>query len=496
MFDWLENITDTIKNLSSWVDRYKKDTIIQSLPTLTYVNRAKKLLAQDSCEMAEMVLLEALELPQKDALVYKYLGVVYERTGRNDLAVENYQISADINPQDKTIWQRLGFCLITAKKFEQAEKSFENSNRVQGGVSETFMGWGMALMKQEKYLEALEKFNLSAQCNKYNFSALFMSAVIEMKLEMYDKSEAKLSFLTKIAPNEGNTFEYARLRVIKDDYANAIFYARKALEYNPNMLPAYVLLGQIYTKLADKENALKAFETALGKELTASNLYLEWGKTLQKFECRDEALEKLEKAYELDAENIDVLATLGLSYAVANELAKAEPLLQKVSEQNPENKQVKQALGVIAYKNGEFEKAVSILTPDDEDALSCYYLAKCFEYQGDDIRTVDYFEASLRINPKYIAAYVDYVKYLIGRGDFADAQRKLRKALKNDENNIVLLNLMFYTGYILVKDNVCEYNVKEVLAVAEKIENTGSDLFEYQEQKQELMTLLSERDKN
>ena len=102
----------------------------------------------------------------------------------------------------------------------------------------------------------------------------------------------------------------------------------------------------------------------------------------------------------------------------------------------------------------------------------------------------------MRVNPKYTTAYIDYVKYLISKDNFADAQRKLRKALKNEEDNIVLLNLMFNVSYILVKDKVCEYNVKEVLTVAEKIENINPDLFEYPVQKQELINLLQESDKN
>lgn len=491
MFD---KIINTIKNLNNSVEKYKKDTIIQSLPTLTYVNRAKKMLEQNDYEGAEKVLLEALELPQKDPLVYKYLGAVYERTGRNDLAIENYQLSADINPQDKNIWQRLGFCLVTAGKFEQAEKSFENSDRVHSGVSETYAGWGMALMKQKKYSEAREKFTQAVKVNKYNFSAVFLCAVVEIKLEMYDKAEAKLSFLSNVCPNEGNTYEYARLKAIKDDYENAIHYAKKALEYNSNMLPAYILLGQIYSTVSDKENSLKSFETAFEKDLISPAFFLEWGKALQKFEKYDEALEKLQKAYELDAENLDILAGLGFCYVIKKDFKSAEPLLQKVLEQEPENKKVKQALGIIAYENGETDKAVSILKADDEDAVNCFYLAKCFERQGNDIRTVDYYEACLRVNPKYTTAYIDYVKYLISKDNFADAQRKLRKALRNEEDNIILLNLMFNVSYILVKDKVCEYNVKEVLAIAEKIESINPDLFEYPGQKQELINLLPERD--
>lgn len=55
---------------------------------------------------------------------------------------------------------------------------------------------------------------------------------------------------------------------------------------------------------------------------------------------------------------------------------------------------------------------------------------------------------------------------------------------------------MFYVSYILVKDKVCEYNVKETLEISKKIENINPDLFRYPEQKQELTELLQERDKN
>ncbi len=494
MSDWLANVIDKIKTLSSSVDKYKKDTVIQSLPSLTYVNRAKKLIEQNKFFDAEDILLKALELPQKDALVYKYLGVVYEKTDRNELAVESYQMSADLNPQDKNIWQRLGFALISIGKFEQAEKSFENSDRVHSGVSETFAGWGMSLMKQKKYSDAREKFTRSVKLNKYNFSAVFLCAVMEIKLEMYDKADAKLSFLSNVCPNEGNTYEYARLKAIKDDYENAIHYAKKALEYNSNMLPAYILLGQVYSTIADKDNALKSFETAFEKELISLSLFLEWGKVLQKFEKYDEALEKLLKAYEYDAENYDVLATLGFCYALKKDFVQAEPILQKVYEKEPENKKVKQALAIIAYENEETDKAISMFKSDDEDAVNCYYLAKCFERNNDYIRTIDYYEACLRFNPQYITAYIDYVKYLIFKEEYADAQRKLRKALKIEENNVILLNLMFNVSYILVKDNIYEYNVKETLAVAEKIESINPDLFEYPGQKQELVKLLQERD--
>lgn len=494
MFDRLKIIIDRIKNISKVIDNYKKDTVIQSLPTLTYVNRAKKFIEQNRFLEAELLLNQALSMPQKDSLVYKYLGLVYERTGRFPESVEAYQTSADLNPHDKNIWQRLGFALISIKEYEKAVKAFDNANRVQAGNTDTFTGWGMALMKMNDFAQAREKFERATKINKYNFSAVFLCAVMEIKLNMLDKAESKLSFLANVSPNESNTFEYARLKALKDDLDNAIFYAKKSLQFNKKMLPSYIILGQVYTQKLDEENAMKYFQEAENQDLKTPNLYLEWGKSLVKFEKFDEGKQKLLKAFETDNENLEIMANLGLCCVSRNEFEEAQPLLDKVLEREPENKVVKQALAISAFESGDFEKALGIFRADDEDAVNCFYIAKYYEKSGDDTKTRDYYESALRINPKYIKAYVNYVNYLVSKNDYVEAQRKLRKALKNDENNADILNLMFNVSYILVKENYSEYNLKEAVSIAEKAENLGD--FKYPDQKQELERLLQERDKN
>lgn len=491
MSDWLKNVVEKIKHLSSSIDKFKEETVIQSLPSYTYVNRAKVLIEKNRYEEAKKILLEALELPQKDALVYKYLGSVYEKLGDFENSVEAYQTSADLNPQDKIIWQRLGFALMSVKKYDNAEKSFENANKVQSGNSDTYTGWGMALMKLNKYSEAHDKFIEAAKHNKYNFTAIFLCAVMEIKLGMYDKAEMKLTFLANVSPNANNTFEFARLKAIKNDFDSAIHYAKKSLDFNKKMLPAYILLGEIYTTKYDFENSQKSFLMAQEEGLENSALYLEWGKSLEKFGKYDDAKVKLLKSAEMEPENIETLAHLGLCCVSRNEFEEAKPLLQKVIDKEPDNKTVKQTLAVIAYQDNDTAKAMELLRSDDEDPVNEYYLAKCYERLGNDTKVRDSYENAVRLNPNYVQAFLSYAKYLISKEEYADAQRKLRKALKADSENIELLNLMFYVSYILVKNNVYEYNVKETLSVAEKIEKINPDLFEYPEQKHELTMLLN-----
>ena len=107
------------------------------------------------------------------------------------------------------------------------------------------------------------------------------------------------------------------------------------------------------------------------------------------------------------------------------------------------------------------------------------------------MKVKDFYEAAISKYPKYIRAFIDYSKYLINTKNYAEAQRKLRKALKADGNNLELLNLLFNVSYTLVKENICEYNIKETIAIAQKIESINPESFEYADKKAELSEMLN-----
>ena len=304
--DWFEEIINKIQSINSKIDSYKESSVIQSLPSVAYVNRAKKCIEEGRLKDALDILQEAESLPQEDALVYKYKGMVYDKLFRFADSVNAYKKSANLNKNDKTIWKYLGFALLNSGIYDEADESFENADKLTPANSEVLMGWGMSLMKQKKYPEAREKFADSAKANKYNLNAIFLGAVTEIKLKMYDEAESKLKFLANVAPNEGNSFEYAKLLFLKKDYESALFYAAKALDFNKNMLPAYLLTGEIYRIKNEESSSLQNYETAESLSLIAPNLYIEWAFSLIKFEHMEQALEKIQKAEELDCNNKEV----------------------------------------------------------------------------------------------------------------------------------------------------------------------------------------------
>ena len=491
MFNRLKKLIEYIKKLNLSIDKYKESTIIQSLPTVAYVNRAKKCLEENNLIEAETILLEALNLSEKDPLVYKYLGTVYDKKNEHSKAVEAYKKSAQICYTDKTIWQKLGFAQLACNDFEEAEKSFENADKISPANSDTFTGWGMTLMKQKKYEDAREKFVTASRINKYNFTSIFLAAVCEIKIGAHKDAEAKLTFLANVCPNETNTYEFANLKFIKKDYKNAKHYAMKSLEFNKNMLPSYLLLGKLYTVELDRDKALEMYSTAAKRELNNSNLYTEWGKSLLKFTNFDEAENKFVKALEYDGENSESMAYLALTRMLKHN--DDEVLIQMAQDGGADSIIIDLIMAVREYNNGNYDGAAALfrkIETEDFEFLTTYFMAKINEVKKNKSKAVDFYEKSMNLNPYFLKCGLDYTRFLIADNEYSEAQRKLRKIVKIYNKDLEVLNLQFFVSYTLVKENVCEYNIKEAITLAEKIIQISDSGFEYHKEKEELENLL------
>lgn len=485
MFDWIKNISDKIKSLNVSVDSYKEETKNQALPTVAYINKAKKLIEESRFVEAKQVLNDALVITETDALVYKYYAICEERLGNFDNAISMFKKSAKLNPQDKNVWHKLGIAQINKKEYTNAEKSFEEANKASPMNTDVYTGWGMSLLKQKKYAEAHEKFTNALKINRYNFSAMLLDAIVEIRMGKYDDADKKLRFLISANPTEGCFYEYANLHFIREDYDTAINYAQKSLIQNPNMLPAYLLLGKAYSLKFDYAKTTEIFVLAEAQHLEGAILYTEWANSLVRLYCFNEAKDFYRKALEYDLNLREAQQGLAYCHAQIGEIDKAQELLSVLDNTD----ELYQTKGVLEYAYGRFEDSVLLLKQALQKEPTYYYtylnLAKAYEKLENHNMVKDSYDKITKFNENYYVGYLEYAKYLISCGDYKDAQRKLRKANKLSENNQEILNLLFYASYTLVKDNISEYNVKEALAIADSITE-----FKYPEYRVELEEIL------
>ena len=488
MFNGLKNFYENIKNLNNSVNDYQNDTIIQSLPTVAYVNKAKKLIDEKNYNEAIAVLYDALTISDKDPLVYKYLGKISEINHNFKDAVVYYEKSTDINPNDKETWLRLAMSCLYSDDLNKALSAFELADKLSPMNTDVQTGWGMVYMKQKKYALAKDKFNLAASISKYNFSAILLSAVMEMRLGEYAIAEEKLRFLVKVAPNEGSLYEYAHLKLLQNKFDEAELYANQTLQLNKLMLPAYFILGEVYSIQKDYEKTIINFQTAEKLGLKNSTLYFEWGKALVRLLKFDYAQEEFKQALQANTYYKDAKIGLMLINAYNNDFK----LLDELKEKNQDNVYVQEAIGLQMLKTNNYEYAISMfkkaLATDQYQSYNYFHLAKAYIELNNISKAKEYFDKFTQNNPQYAKGFQDYGHWLIYISDFEEAQRKLKKAQKLEPNNIDVLNMLFLTYYTLVKKNISEYNIKEAISIAYKAVELGR--FDYTPQKQELEQML------
>lgn len=488
MFSRLKKLYEQIKNINKSVDNYQNDTIIQSLPTVAYVNKAKKFIEEKDYNTAIQILNEALDISDSDPLVYKYLGRISEYNRNFNDSVKYYEKVTKLNSGDKDVWLRLGMCYLYTDLLDKAIAAFELANKLLPMNTDVYTGWGMVFMRQKKYALAKDKFNIAAQISKYNFTAILMSAVMEKRLGEYAIAEEKLRFLVKVAPNEGSLYEYAHLKLFQNKYDEAELYANQTLALNKLMLPAYFILGEVFSIQKDYQKTVDNFKTAERLGLKNSTLYVEWGKALVRLLNFEYAQEIFKNALAIDPCDNDAKIGLALINSYSNDFA----LLENLKDKNQNNVYIKEAIGLQMLCNGEYKNAVEMfkkaLSIDKHQTYNYYNLAVAYEKLNDSYKVREYFDKFIQYNPEYAKGLNEYGKWLINVSDFEEAQRKLKKAKKLDADNVDTINMLFLTYHALVKKNFSEYNVKEAISIANKALELGR--FDYMPQKQELEQML------
>lgn len=182
---------------------------------------------------------------------------------------------------------------------------------------------GITLMENEKYEEALEKFQAALDL------ALGQVGEVESDICFY-KAEAQY----RLGDLEGAMATYTAI-----------------VDLNQNA-KAYLLRGNLYYSLGDEENALKDYAAAIAKEKKDYGLYIGVYEALMAHDKEKEAKEYLTKALELTGNS-------------------AYDKMQK---------------GRIYYMLGENESAISFLeeAAKGKEKQAFYYLAEIYSIMGDD----------------------------------------------------------------------------------------------------------------
>ena len=234
------------------------------------------------------------------------------------------------------------------------------------------------------------------------------------------------------------------------------------------LYPKDIIINKYHSKLMLKRGLFKEAETLCLDVLNRSfhvkrlksDMYITLSEALQAQNKIEEAIQALEKAYELKDQNTQTIQIrLANLYLKNNEKQKAFQILDK-SKNNAFNKNIELEKAYIYIREKEEEKALKILLDiNDHDLKSKIDIQKKNMYLGNIYKKNNEFEKALLYyknvllikNDYYWHAYccIGHIKYKLGFID--EAIIMLDEALKKYENDLVLETLI--KCYLLKGDN-------------------------------------------
>ena len=288
-------------------------------------------------------------------------------------AIQIYQELEQSYPKDPQIPLLLGTTFYQQKQNAEARTEFDK-----------------ALRLASDYLPALEQsVNLDLAERQYS-SALQR---VQHGLETNPNTAALQSLLGQILIAQGDT-----------NRAEATLL--KAIRLQPDYVPAYLMLAQLYVTIHQNTKALTELQTALDKNPNDVSASILMGMVYNSEEDYQNARDAYEKALVIAPNNPTILNNLACVYAEhLNQLDKGYELARQARSIAPADPAIADTLGWILYQKGQYDSALSLLresvgklyaVPDVQ-----FHLGMTYYMMNNEMDAKTAFQRALQLNQNF-----------------------------------------------------------------------------------------------
>ena len=214
----------------------------------------------------------------------------------------------------------------------------------------------------------------------------------------------------------------------------AIATVKEALAKDPEIVEAYMLLGNFLKKLKRPQEAISAYRDALARDSENQNALFALALAYKDEARLDEARVGFERARELDPRNGRVLWQLADVLMRAGNNAGAEAVLTDALARKVDEQQLLLKLAETRIEAKRFDEAErtlkEALAKKPGLALAQFNLGLVYEGQGRVEQAIESYEAELSANPKAYRAAFNAAKLLQRTGRTREAVAHFRKVVE------------------------------------------------------------------
>ena len=394
-----------------------------------------------------------------DAWFYNEWGRTYLAAKNYDKAIEKFEKAIELDDIYYLAYGNLGNTLKeqgqymqALEKFTEGAVKYKKTNSKDINDAWYYNSWGNVLYKVNDFTEAIIKYKLSIAIdssyywaygnlgNVLNKQRLYMQA-----LEKFAEGAIKYKKANSKDINDawyynawGNTFYDS------NDYDKAIEKYKQSIAIDSSCYWAYGNWGSVqrdrmqYTESTNifTEGVTK-YKEKTTKDIANSWFYNEWGRTYLAAENYDKAIEKFEKAIELDDIYYLAYSNWGNALRVQGQYMQA---LEKFAE------------GAIKYKKAN--------SKDINDAWYYNAWGNVFYDSNDYDKAIEKYKQAIAIDSSYYRAYGNWGNALKEQGQYMQALDKFAEgAVKYKKaNSKYINNAWYYTAWGNAFDGSNDYD--------------------------------------
>jgi tetratricopeptide (TPR) repeat protein len=228
------------------------------------------------------------------------LGFAQLNAGLMDGAIETYNKMLEVDPISYDANVHLGFVYQKADDPEKAiayyQKALEGKPddvTTIGSLARLYAQAGDMENSVAMYNQAIEASTDEAQKNQ--FRSKLGKSMIAAK-QWADAAVVYGALVESNPDNPANQFNLGISLTQSKQHAAAIPHLEKVIELSPDYIPAYQQLAGAYNEVGRFDDAIRTVQTALPLTDEKGGLYCTWGRSLEKQQLHDEAIDIFYKA--------------------------------------------------------------------------------------------------------------------------------------------------------------------------------------------------------
>lgn len=388
----------------------------------------------------------------KSSYLHFMNGLVLERKGNYDLALQEYKTTMLLDPQSVFVYKQALNLALHVGKVAQAEEWAKYVVSVDSASSENWVLYGNVQWVKGDLEGARASFEKAAALDAENPEAVYQLASLWSAKDP-DKAVEYLKKYLVLKPDEAPDVHYqlALLYNVKGNYEEMKKSLLKSKEEDSMYTQPRYMLANYYEVKKDTIAALNEYIELLALERGNTELFNHIGELYASPALNNlaEAEKYFMKSHEADKTNS--VACFWLSVIAENRRDfKACAAFLENSKDLKENPNTVLRLSYYYTQSLRYEKAITLLEGAHKkwpDSLEiAYFLALGYDDTKKTARAAELFKGILAKNPGYTEARLQYATILERENDISGAEENFRHLLAGDPDNANLLN---YLGYAL-----------------------------------------------